>query len=603
MCGIAGYIGFEKINKERIDRAKKLLINRGPDSQNNISFSVGKTNYELIHTRLSIIDINSRSNQPFIKNNCILIFNGEIYNYLELRKKLEANGVKFITNSDTEVLLESYILFGYDCVKYFEGMWSFALFDKTSNSLFISRDRFGEKPFFYTKNKNGIFFSSQTNILHELEGKKSEINYQQIYRYLVNGYKSLHKYENTFYKNIFELQPSTSWIISPDLNIKKIKYWIPKFDPKKISKKDAIDGVRHHLKESLRLRLRSDVPIGFCLSGGIDSASIASIASKEFSTNIKTFSIIDPHINYNEEDNIDQTIGDLGCDSVKINLSTDNMLERLENLINYHDAPLITMSYLTHSMLSEKINKNGIKVAFSGTGADELFTGYYDHYNLHLFEMRKSKKFKKTLSDWKKNIEKNIRNPYLKNPYLYIENQNFRKHIYLNNEIFSDFTTNNFKEDFIEKEYTSKSLLRNRMLNEMFNEITRPILLEDDLNSMFYSVENRSPYLDSNLLEFCYQIPNEYLIENGYNKNILREAMKGILNEKVRLDKKKKGFNSDIFSIFNFRRDKEFLLSSSPIFDLVKKDKIENLLECKDLPNSFGKFIFNFINVKMFLEQ
>ena len=357
------------------------------------------------------------------------------------------------------------------------------------------------------------------------------------------------------------------------------------------------------MKESLRLRLRSDVPIGFCLSGGIDSASIASIASKEFSTNIKTFSIIDPHINYNEEDNIDQTIGDLGCDSVKINLSTDNMLERLENLINYHDAPLITMSYLTHSMLSEKINENGIKVAFSGTGADELFTGYYDHYNLHLFEMSKSKKFKKTLSDWKKNIEKNIRNPYLKNPYLYIENQNFRKHIYLNNEIFSDFTTNNFKEDFIEKEYTSKSLLRNRMLNEMFNEITRPILLEDDLNSMFYSIENRSPYLDSNLLEFCYQIPNKYLIENGYNKNILREAMKGILNEKVRLDKKKKGFNSDIFSIFDFRRDKEFLLSSSPIFDLVKRGKIENLLNSKDLPNSFGKFIFNFINVKMFLEK
>ena len=116
-------------------------------------------------------------------------------------------------------------------------MWSFALFDKTRNSLFISRDRFGEKPFFYTKNTNGIFFSSQTNILHELEGKKSEINYQQIYRYLVNGYKSLHKYENTFYKNIFELQPSTSWIISPDLNIKKIKYWIPKFDQGKYQKK------------------------------------------------------------------------------------------------------------------------------------------------------------------------------------------------------------------------------------------------------------------------------------------------------------------------------------------------------------------------------
>lgn len=603
MCGIAGYIGFEKISQERINRAKNLLINRGPDSQNNISFSVGNTNYELIHSRLSIIDINSRSNQPFIKNNCVLIFNGEIYNYLELRIKLEANGIKFATNSDTEVLLESYNFFGYDCVKYFEGMWSFALFDKAKNTLFISRDRFGEKPFFYTKNSNGIFFSSQTNILHELTEKKSEINYNQIYRYLVNGYKSLHKYENTFYKNISELQPSTSWIINPDLNIKEIKYWTPKYDPKQISKEDAIDGVKYHLKKSLKLRLRSDVPIGFCLSGGIDSASIASIASKEFNTNIKTFSIIDPHINYNEEDNIDQTIMDLGCDFIKIRLSTDNMLERLKNLIKYHDAPLITMSYLTHSILSEKINENGIKVSFSGTGADELFTGYYDHYNLHLFEMSKSNNFKKTLSDWEKNIEKNIRNPYLKNPYLYIENQNFRKHIYLNNEIFSDFTTIKFKEDFIEKEYTSKSLLRNRMMNEMFNEITRPILLEDDLNSMFYSIENRSPYLDSKLFEFSYQIPNEHLIENGYNKNILREAMKGILNEKVRLDKKKKGFNSDINSIFNFKRDKEFLLSASPIFDLVKKDKIENLLESKNLPNSYGKFIFNFINVKMFLEQ
>ena len=370
MCGIAGYIGFEKISQERINRAKNLLINRGPDSQNNISFSVGNTNYELIHSRLSIIDINSRSNQPFIKNNCILIFNGEIYNYLELRKKLEAKGINFTTNSDTEVLLESYKFFGYDCVKYFEGMWSFALFDKDKNTLFISRDRFGEKPFFYTKKSNGIFFSSQTNILHELTGKKSDINYNQIYRYLVNGYKSLHKYENTFYKDVFELQPSMSWIINSDLNVKEIKYWTPKYDPKKISKEDAIDGVKHHLKESLKLRLRSDVPIGFCLSGGIDSASIASIASKEFNTNIKTFSIIDPHINYNEEDNIDQTIRDLGCDFIKIRLSTDNMLERLKNLIIYHDAPLMTMSYLTHSMLSEKINENGIKVAFSGTGAD-----------------------------------------------------------------------------------------------------------------------------------------------------------------------------------------------------------------------------------------
>ena len=121
----------------------------------------------------------------------------------------------------------------------------------------------------------------------------------------------------------------------------------------------------------------------------------------------------------------------------------------------------------------------------------------------------------------------------------YEKNQSFRDHIYLNNKIFSDFTTNNFKEDFIETEYTSKSILRNRMMNEMFNEITRPILMQDDLNSMFYSIENRSPYLDSKLFDFCYTIPNENLIEDGFNKNLLREAMKGILNDKVRLDRKR----------------------------------------------------------------
>lgn len=603
MCGIAGYIGLDKVSQINIERTKKLLVNRGPDSQENISFSVGDTNYELIHSRLSIIDINTRSNQPFIKNNCILIFNGEIYNYLELKKSLESKGVKFKTNSDTEVLIESYMAYGTDCVKHFEGMWSFVLYDKTKNILIISRDRFGEKPLFYKRTKNGLYFASQTIFLHELEGKKPKINYEQVYRYLVNGYKSLYKCNTSYYEEIFEIEPSTSWIIDPKLNIKVNKYWHPKYNPKNISKEEAIQGVKHHLIESLNIRLRADVPIGFCLSGGIDSASIASIASKKFHTNIKTFSIIDSHKNYNEEENINATVNDLDCESIKIRLKSDNMLDRLKRLIDYHDAPVITMSYLTHSMLSESMSENGIKVAFSGTGADELFTGYYDHYNLHLFEMRDNKKFNKTLIDWNKFIGQNIRNPFLKNPKLYFENQSFRDHIYLNNNIFSDFTTNNFNEDFVEKEYTSKSILRNRMMNEMFNEITRPILMEDDLNSMFNSIENRSPYLDSKLFDFCYTIPNQFLIENGFNKNILREAMKGILNDNVRLDKKKKGFNSDISSIFDFEKDKDYILSRSPIFDIVKRDKIEKLLKNKELPNSFGKFIFNFINLKLFLEK
>jgi len=255
-------------------------------------------------------------------------------------------------------------------------------------------------------------------------------------------------------------------------------------------------------------------------------------------------------------------------------------------------------------MLSQKISEAGYKVAFSGTGADELFTGYYDHFNLHLYEMRNHKKFEKYEQDWNENIRNLIRNPFLKQSKLYFNNQNFRSHIYLNNDVFSGYTKSHFKEKFNEKIYTKKSLLRNRMMNEMFNEITRPILLEDDLNSMKYSIENRSPFLDSKLFDFAYSIPNEHLIKDGYGKFVLRESMKGILNEKVRLDKRKKGFNADINSIidFNNKKDIDFILSDSPIFDLINRDSIEKIISKDKLPNSFGKFLFNFINAKFFLE-
>ena len=604
MCGIAGFIGNKIINKETVFAVKELMVNRGPDFQNHSSFSIGNTHYNLFHSRLSIIDINSRSNQPFHKKKCTLIFNGEIYNYLEIRKNLEKKGIKFITNSDTEVLLESYLYYGEECCKYFEGMWSFAIFNGNKNELFLSRDRFGEKPLFYFENENGIYFASQTSFIKKLFGKPLEINHDQLHRYIINGYKSLYKQPNTYYSKIEELQPGTNWTIQPNLKSKKEKFWYPKYLPQKMSLEEAIEGSKEHLINSLKIRLRADVPLAFCLSGGVDSASIASIARKIFNYDVKAFSIIDPNDNYNEYNNIQATVNDIECESVKITLRPENMLNRLKNLVEYHDAPVLTISYLVHSILSEQISKDGYKVAFSGTGADEIFTGYYDHFNLHLYEMRNHLKFDKYKKDWQKNISSFVRNPHLKNPKLYFNNTSFRDHIYLNNDIFSKYTKSGFKEEFIETNYTNDSLLRNRMMNEMFNEVTRPILLEDDLNSMRYSIENRSPYLDTKLFDFAFSIPNEHLIKNGYGKNILRESMKGILNDTVRLDRRKKGFNADINSIIDFKNknDRDFILSDSPIYDYVNRSSIEKVLSRDKTPNSFGKFLFNFINAKFFLE-
>ena len=298
------------------------------------------------------------------------------------------------------------------------------------------------------------------------------------------------------------------------------------------------------------------------------------------------------------------TIADVRCGNTMIQIKPDGMLARLEKLIAYHDMPIATITYLVHSLLSEQVAAQGYRVVASGTAADELFTGYYDHYNLQLYELRNYRQFADYLADWHRYIAPVVRNPYLQNPKLYFDDAGFRRHIYLNNDIFAGYLRQDFAEQFHEELFCD-CLLRNRMLNELFHEAIPVILHEDDLNSMLYSIENRSPYLDSNLFDFAYSIPPEHLICNGYNKYPLREAVKGILNEQVRSDRQKKGFNAAIHSLVDFDdpRTREYLLDDSVVFTMVNRDKIAAAVEMQPLPNSFSKFLFNFINIKIFLEM
>lgn len=604
MCGIAGYIGKSPLEKKQIIDTINVMKNRGPDHQDFISFSSSDFFVTLVHSRLSIIDLDARSNQPFLHKHCVLVFNGEIYNYLEIRKELVSLGATFKTESDTEVLIQSYLYFGEECVNKFEGMWSFALFDKIENKLFLSRDRFAEKPLYYYESNQGFYFSSEIKAIKQLSGNKFSINNNHLYRYLVNGHKSLYKTSQTFYNEIEELSFASNLVISSN-GAKKYKYWEPTYCPKKISENDAIDGIKYFLKKSLKLRLRSDVPLAFCLSGGVDSASLVSLAAKELNYDVSTFSIIDSDDRYNELENIQSTVNDIGCKNYKFKLaSNDDNISRLEKLVKYHDAPISTISYFVHSILSEAISSKGFKISISGTAADEIFTGYYDHFNLHFKEIRYDQDFNSYLNDWKSFPYKYIRNPFFKKHDLYFGNPDFRDHIYLNNKQFSDYLKQPFQESFLETNY-SNSLLRNRMMNELFHEVVRVILHEDDLNSMFYSLENRSPFLDRELFEFAYSIPSKLLIKNGYAKYLLRESMSGVLNDKVRLEREKKGFNASINSIIDFNNQQhiDYILDDSKVFDFVKKEKIESLLFKKEYPNSFNKFLFNFINTKIFLEN
>lgn len=606
MCGIAGYIGKEIISDGNIRETLTLMLQRGPDFQSSVVIDEQRTKINLLHTRLSILDIEARSNQPFTKQHCTVVFNGEIYNYKELRKELEKLGHIFSTQSDTEVLLSAYIEYGEKCVDYFEGMWSFALYDSKRKKLLLSRDRFAEKPLYIHRTGDGVYFASETKFMKSLTGKTFEKNYNQIKRYLVNGHKSLYKHGDTFYKEIDELDYASNAVIDLNLNFNQYKYWQPEFEPNNnLTESEAIEGIKEKLINSVKLRLRSDVPIAFCLSGGVDSASLVSIASKVLNANVNTFSIIDGDERYDEEDNIDATISDTGCKSHKIKLSplADN-IGRLTDLVKYHDAPVATISYFVHSMLSEAISKNGFKISISGTAADEFFTGYYDHFTLHFYELRNAPEFAQLKADWEKHVQHFVRHPAFQQYDFYFDKPSAREHIYLNNKEFASYLKHDFSEAFQEINYTP-SLLRNRMLNELFHEVVRVILHEDDLNSMRYSVENRSPFLDTSLFNFANSIPSKHLIKNGYAKYLLREAMKGILNDEVRLAREKKGFNASISSIIDFDNKEhiDFILADNPIFDLVDKTKIENIIRKKEYTNSYKKFLFNFINLKIFLDN
>jgi len=608
MCGIAGYFCKKQVDESRIRKTLNLMRNRGPDNQD---FRIFRTSGEerfvgLLHSRLSIIDLDPRSNQPFTIGSHTIVFNGEIYNYLELRDALHKRDIVLNTSSDTEVLLHYFRIYGEKCVEFLEGMWAFAVYDSENQTLFLSRDRFAEKPLYYFEDESGFYFGSEIKFLKCLLGKNLNVNYRHLMRHMAHGYKSLYKSEETYFENLSELKYAENLLITSRGKGTRHRYWTPmsKID-EKMSLEDAIEGTNEALLNSVKIRLRADVPLAFCLSGGVDSAALASIAAKEYGAKVTTFSIIDSDERYNEEDNIMATIRDIGCEYQLISASQEDPLSRLTKLIEYHDAPIATISYFVHSMISEKISGNGFKVSFSGTSADELFTGYYDHFLLHLNEMRNTEDYNSCLSDWSENILPFIRNPDLQNPDLYHQRPNFRDHIFDASNQIEDFFLAPFAEAYTEKKF-SDNLLRNRMLNELFYEATPVVLHEDDLNSMFYSVENRSPYLDKNLQIFSNSIPSKHLIKNGYGKYILREAVNGYLNDQVRLDKRKKGFNASINSIIDLEDPSilDYILNpTSELYEILDREKIRLLLSEKNQPNHFSKFIFNLLNAKIFLEN
>ena len=606
MCGIAGYIGSRKFSNTEVNKILFLMRRRGPDS---IGYKIIKNKNKNIHlffSRLSILDNKKRSDQPYVYKDKVLIFNGEIYNYLEIQNILKKNGYTFKTSSDTEVLIKSLDFWGENAIKKFEGMWSFFYYDLSKNISILSRDRFGEKPLYYLNEGNEFLFGSEIKFIQQIHNKNLEINFEKIENFLKYGYKILFKKNDEYFKNIFSVSPG-HYLKIYNNKFKLKNYWNISLIKNSMNEVETINDLKDKLFKSIQLRLRSDFPIAFLLSGGIDSNALAHISKKVFGYDVNTFSIISKDNRYDESELINVSLKSLNSkhQNLKVNFKNCDFLNNLKRQTNYHDSPVTTINSFLQFLLLEKIKNNKFKVCISGLGSDEIFSGYYDHHLLYLNEIKNIKKlYKVSLLNWKNKVLPLISNNFLKKHQLYQKKPNFRNHIFQHSFFKQTMFKKNIEKIFFENEYVD-NLMKNRMINELRHEIVPVILKEDDLNSMYHSIENRSPYLDTKLFSACLNMNPKFYIKNGLAKWPLRKIIEDIVPDKIRLNERKVGFNASLKEVFDLtlKDNYNFLKKENPIFEIVNKKMLFKLINKKNYNGVENNFLFNFISSKIFIEK
>ncbi|HVL57422.1 MAG TPA: asparagine synthase (glutamine-hydrolyzing), partial [Burkholderiaceae bacterium] len=393
MCGIAGYYvaetgaGAPPVQREIVARMRDVLHHRGPDASGiHVEPQIG-----LGFQRLSILDLSPAGNQPMASadGQCVIVFNGEIYNFVELRAELEAKGHAFRSQTDTEVILASYLEYGTDCVRRFNGMWAFALWDRRKRTLFCSRDRFGVKPFYYRWDGRTFVFGSEIKALLQHPAVPAAENRARVADYLATG--RLDEDHQTLFDGIVQLEPGQSLTVH-ERKLVVQRHWTPPADvDESWDWERAVERYRELLIDAVKLRLRSDVQQGLLLSGGQDSSAIAGVVShltgsgslsqREAlkSGKLVSFSGMLADEGLDESQYAEAVIREHGLDAVRVVPDTDEIVASFERVLWANDEPLTTSNSLMHSLLLSRVHDRGIKVLLSGQGADEVLAGYDRH--------------------------------------------------------------------------------------------------------------------------------------------------------------------------------------------------------------------------------
>ena len=560
MCGIAGFIGRDK---GIITLMLDIINHRGPDDRgifidDNVTFG---------HVRLSILDLTSYGHQPMEFDNLVIVFNGEVYNFKEIRESLKE--YDFFSNSDTEVVLKAFHKWGVSAVDRFRGMFAFCIYDRKNKKLFLFRDRVGVKPLYYYFDGKNFAFASEVRAIKKYKDKL-KINKNALCEFFQYGYIFD---EISIYKDVKKVKPGHFLEVDLEkLKIKENEYWsiLPFFETQFNKREEKlVDELEELLVDAFSLRMVSDAPVGVFLSGGVDSSIVSAILQKHIG-DIKTFTIGFRENKYNEAPYAKAVAEYLGTHHIEKYLSVDKAKEILKNFVKIYDEPFGDSSGIPTFLVSRVAKENGVKVVLSADGGDEIFCGYRRYWEI----LKRYKIINKV--------------PFRKILNLFLKGDSYRiKHLksLLNNFSFEEFynlmvkSSKGFEVKKLlgcDKSYYLNSFeigeklnpMQGMMLWDLYRYLPDDILVKVDRATMSNSIEGREPMLDHRIIEFMARVPFEFKYKNGESKYLLKKVLERYLPKEL-IYRPKQGFGIPVFEWFSkdlrvmfdeyFKEDDEFI--------------------------------------------
>lgn len=595
MCGIVGIKSLKgPVDQRLFDQMRDTFTYRGPDDAD--SWFEPSQGLALGHRRLSIIDPTPSGRQPMLdaETGNRIVFNGEVYNYLEVREQLKQQGLEFVTDTDTEVILKAYRVYGQDCLSHFNGMFSIAIWDHKEEEIFLARDRLGIKPLYYLLNDDSFVFASEIKAIKAYAADLT-VNHLAIDSYMSFGYQPG---ADTMLNEVKRLLPGhCATFKGGKLNVKQ--YWDVNFNQDQDLGFDHYLGRSKELLESaIDLRLRSDVPLGIFLSGGIDSSAVVGLLANKVPEPLKTFSVAyDFGKNYNETKYARMVAKEFGTDHKEIFVKPEEFRDFVPNYVSLMDEPVTEAAAISLYFVS-KLAQKDVTVVLSGEGSDEIFGGYDLYRYMQTIEKARSVLGAPLSTSLGGLIKKTNLHPKVSKYAAMLEKpleQRYRGISTYDTNIKDSLYTEDYKSQlagqtndeiarFVDALFTKtagKDALSRMLYFDTKTWLVDDLLIKADRMSMAASLELRVPFLDYRLVEFAATIPSQYKIANGEGKHLLKKMMEGLLPDEI-IYRKKMGFPTPLCMMFkttmrDYSNDK-LLSSQAKLHNVIDKSRIQSLL-------------------------